>query len=140
MNLFSYVLLLSPAIIAADGSGKVLSWSSLDVSLPEKLSDFAVASNPDNGLIYFAGGCSSTHGAKYDSKKGVYQCAFITDMLREFNPSTKSFRKIGNMPRPRYRHGMAFADNKLWVIGGRDVNDRAISEVDVSENRPVARG
>jgi hypothetical protein len=35
---------------------------------------------------------------------------------------------------------MAFADNKLWVIGGRDVNDRAISEVDVSENKPVARG
>jgi hypothetical protein len=133
MNFLSILLLFLPVLIAASAGGEVIEWSSYGVNLPDKLSNFAVARNPDNGLIYFAGGCNSANGAKYDSKKGAYQCSSVTSMLREFNPNTNSFRFIANMPRARYRHGMAFASNKLWVIGGRDLDDKVIRAVDVSE-------
>jgi hypothetical protein len=48
-----------------------------------------------------------------------------------FDPTQFSFAEPVQIPRARYRHCSQIIDNKLWLLGGRDVDDNLIGAVDV---------
>ena len=89
-------------------------------------------------LVYLAGGCDSPNGNRYVEEIGELICESVSDALLAFDLSTESFvdeTEIPRMPTPRYRHGSVFVHerNQIWLVGGRDVNDFLVSQVDVRE-------
>jgi hypothetical protein len=63
---------------------------------------------------------------------GFFACGDISESFYEFDPLDNEFEKLPNMPRPRYRHSSAIVGDQVWILGGRDVDDNLIPEVDVS--------
>ena len=106
-------------------------WTVLDVKLPESISDLTANLGPD-GLIYVAGGCNASEGNVYNNDTGFFDCLSITDSFVSFNPTTNKVVTLPSLPRPRYRHGAAVSNNRLWLIGGRTVATDVIMEIDVS--------
>jgi hypothetical protein len=41
------------------------------------------------------------------------------------------------MPQARYRHAAEIIGSELWLIGGRDVEDNLITDIDVSSPPPL---
>lgn len=55
-----------------------------------------------------------------------------SDNVHVYTPSSDSWETLDDaMPRERYRHAAAVVDSSLYVIGGRDLDDNVISQVDV---------
>jgi len=61
----------------------------------------------------------------------TFTCGSVTDAFFAFDPVTKTFETLENLPRPRYRHSSAIVDNKVWLLGGRTLFDVVIPEIDV---------
>jgi hypothetical protein len=64
---------------------------------------------------------------------GSFVCFSISKSLYTFDPEDEEFEQLVDLPRPRYRHSSAIVKNKVWLVGGRDINDNLIPEVDVSK-------
>ena len=88
--------------------------------------------NPNDGLIYIAGGCDSENGNEYNKATTYFDCSSITDSFYSFNPNTNEFKTLPSMPRERNRHAAAISQNRLWLIGGRDQATDVVFEIDVS--------
>jgi hypothetical protein len=78
-------------------------WSSITAA-PIPIMDNAVATDPDTGLVYTAGGLSN----------GLA----VSSALYVYNPGTAQWSALPSMPQPREAAEAAFIDGKLYVIGG----------------------
>lgn len=58
-------------------------------------------------------------------------CATVSDDFYVFSPLEWTFGSRETLPRQRYRHCAEIINNQLWLLGGRDVDDGLIAEVDV---------
>mmetsp|Transcript_37063 Transcript_37063/g.56946 ORF Transcript_37063/g.56946 Transcript_37063/m.56946 type:complete len:389 (+) Transcript_37063:155-1321(+) len=98
------------------------------VKIPKPISDMTATSGLD--MIWVAGGCDNSQGNIF-SQEGYFICPSVSDTLYSFDPRTNMFAKKASMPRPRYRHGAGFAKGRLFLFGGRALDDSLIPEVDM---------
>lgn len=105
--------------------------SVVNAKIPQPLSDHT-ATLADNKLIYLAGGCNDPNGNTYNQEFEIFACGSVTTSFYSFDPSTNEFVTLPEMPRPRYRHAAVAVKDQIWVVGGRDLEDKLVEEVDVS--------
>ena len=108
-----------------------------DTILPEAISDHTVTLKHDNNIIfnniiYNARGCNDVNGDVYNEEAGIFACTSTASGFYSFDPSTREIMTLPDMPRSRYRRAATSINNQIWLVGGRDVMDLFISEVDVS--------
>ena len=96
--------------------------------MPVAVSD--MVATPLGNKIIITGGCSSEN--ERSALDGNFYCTQITNAVSAFIPTSATFSSLPPMPRERYRHSAAVVNNKLYVIGGRDLTDTFIADVDVS--------
>lgn len=113
------------------GHGLELERTELEVKLPKAISDHTAALGSDN-LIYIAGGCDSPDGNIFDANGTFFYCPSVSSSFYAFDPTTMTFTTLSDLPRPRYRHASVAIENHLFLVGGRDVEENLIVEVDVS--------
>lgn len=130
-------------------------FGTIDATLPAAASDHTAVRSPDNGLIYLAGGCGASiiHRASnslfryltlfscllasIDSPNGnvwsedaqQFLCGSVTDAFFSFDPVENKFATLASLPVARYRHSSGVLDNKVWIIGGRNLADEYVTEV-----------
>jgi len=75
--------------------------------------------------FYLMGGCDGNQSVVTN------QCPSITDDFTMYNFASDQFSPLPNAPRPRYRYAAAAVGDKIFYIGGRDLVDNVIPEVDV---------
>jgi len=93
--------------------------------------------------IYIVGGCTGDQVCSFnqpcsnsgpDAGKSICDicaCTSITASAEYFNPETDKFTSLKHAPTMRYRGQAAGLGTKLYVFGGRDLNDTIIQTVDV---------
>jgi len=90
--------------------------------LPVPLSD--MSANTVGDKVYIFGGCSGDQLG--------YTCPSISSDVFIYDPAADSFDTLaGVLPRERYRHAAAVVGTKVYLLGGRDLNDDIVEEVDV---------
>jgi len=123
---------VSSCIVVSASLKKTIEWGTLTERLPYPVSDMTATlipgrTNTDDDIILIAGGCSSKKG---NEKMGDgYYCADVTDKMYSFNVRTKIFKEMKNMPQARYRHAAVAIYGKLYIVGGRDVDDKLIGQI-----------
>jgi len=65
-------------------------------------------------------------------------CAAITNATTAYHPDTDTWVELARAPRLRYRHSSAVVGTKLYVFGGRRVDDSLITDVDVFDATTLA--
>ena len=65
------------------------------------------------------------------SSYSMYQCGAITNSTLVYDPTANSYSVAPDMPRPRYRHSAVAVGNSMYVLGGTNLNEEHITEVDV---------
>lgn len=104
----------------------------LPTALPEALSDFTAVLDNANRKAYLAGGCNSPDGNRFIEDYGSFACESISNKLYIFDLESLDFTETTEpMPVMRYRHASVLANNQVWLVGGRDLDDNLISSVDV---------
>jgi N-acetylneuraminic acid mutarotase len=88
------------------------------------------AANVLGNKIIVTGGCS-VHQICPPGNDTFCFCGELTNKTEAFNPLTGQWTTLADMPRQRYRHAAVASENRLYVFGGRDVDDNIIEEVDV---------
>lgn len=89
-------------------------WSTSDIEMPLGIASFeAVAVGP---LVYTVGGFDATSQA--------------VDHVAVLDTRSGEWRDLPRLPHPRYAHTATLLDDRVYVIGGRDL-DGEVSEVDV---------
>jgi len=83
----------------------------------------------DITYIVIVGGCSAPVQL-CDPINGC-NCPQITANVTAYHPNTDTWTFLAPAPIPRYRHSVAVIGNKLYVIGGRTLDDVIIARVDV---------
>lgn len=101
-----------------------------ETKLPKPMSDMSGVVGPD-GLIYIAGGCDSTFGSQYSEETGTFTCSSVSNSFYSFDPETGEFNVLPSMPEARYRHAAVAVNNQIWVVGGRDVDDGLVGNINV---------
>ncbi len=96
-------------------------------ALPMAISD-ATATSLADGIFIF-GGCVADQ--QYDSASGFYFCPDVTNASLKYYPATDSYANLASMPRKRYRHAAAALGSKIYLLGGRDLFDNIVEEIDV---------
>jgi len=124
---FAFMCSVLPAATALE------SWTfaEVDAKLPKAISDHSGVRSPDNGLIYLAGGCDDANGNAWNADWKTFVCGSVADAFFVFDSVSKTFETLTNLPRPRYRHSTAIVDNKVWLLGGRTLEDGLIPEIDM---------
>lgn len=135
MVFFANSAVLALAALCAAPKVGAHSWDNLPETLPKPLSDMTATLIPaemNNGddIIYIAGGCSSEKGNENVGGNDFY-CLEVTNEMYAFNVKTKTFAKMKNMPEPRYRHAAVEIYGKLYIVGGRDVEDNLVAAINV---------
>lgn len=103
----------------------------LSVTLPKPISDHTASLGGDN-LIYIAGGCDDPLGNIFDANSSLFFCNSISSSLHAFDPASNEFiTTLPDLPRARYRHAGVAINNQLWLVGGRNLTDALLTEVDV---------
>jgi hypothetical protein len=102
------------------------------VKLPKPLSDFTAVES--GGKVYISGGCDSVNGNTFVTDLGFFVCDSVSDQQYEFEIASLTFSEGIDMPRMRYRHAAVIVNDQLILVGGRDVADNIIKEVDVSSS------
>jgi len=93
-------------------------------ALPFPLSD--MTANTVGDKIYLMGGCSSDQIG--------YVCPSISTDVFIYDVTKGTYETLTNvLPRARYRHATALIGTKLYLMGGRDLSDNIIEEVDIFE-------
>lgn len=132
-NLALFVLIaLSFGFTIGASTTNTIEWNTLEQTLPYPVSDMTATLIPgrkktDDDIVLIAGGCSSEKGNQ--KVKDNYYCTQVTNEMYAFNVRTKKFTKKKNMPQERYRHAAVAIYGKLYIAGGRDVEDKLIGEV-----------
>eukprot|EP00980_Cylindrotheca_fusiformis_P015678 scaffold4518_cov149-Cylindrotheca_fusiformis.AAC.13 len=106
-------------------------FGTIDATLPKAVSDHTAVRSPGDGLIYLAGGCDSADGNVWNADAKTFLCGSVTDSFYSFDPVENQFKTLASLPQARYRHSSAVADNKVWVIGGRNLDDDLVAGIDV---------
>eukprot|EP01119_Soliformovum_irregulare_P008584 TRINITY_DN21691_c0_g1_i1.p1 TRINITY_DN21691_c0_g1~~TRINITY_DN21691_c0_g1_i1.p1 ORF type:complete len:359 (-),score=45.62 TRINITY_DN21691_c0_g1_i1:47-1123(-) len=101
-------------------------WKALQ-SMPTPRSDLSAITLND-ALILTAGGCLSQ---ACPADQSYCACQSVSSSLEAFYPSNNSWLALASLPRPRFRHGAAIIKSKMYIVGGRDVNDTLLTQVDV---------
>jgi len=134
--IFPLVLVISSGLsVQADVIG--FANQTLNVKLPSPLSDFGIALNEGLAHVYLAGGCNSETGDEFVADFGEFACLSLSNQLVTFDLNSETVIASVDMPAPRYRHAAVFADQRLWLVGGRDVEDLLIGTVDVSADNII---
>lgn len=135
-------------------------WSYLSVKLPTTLSDMAIthmtygnssatdasidgmATTDTDDVIILTGGCSSEYGNQFieNGEDEIFACTQLSKKTFAFKPIAPKthfqawsgdFIALSDMPRERARHVSFEAwDGSVCVIGGRDITDTLIAEID----------
>ena len=87
------------------------------------------------GLSHKKSLVDATNGNVYiaeSNTEGSFTCDSISSSFYSFDPITRTFATLGDMPRPRYRHTSSAVGNQVWLVGGRDPAGDLVSEIDVS--------
>lgn len=105
-------------------------WEYLNSTLPKGISDMTATYSDSNSNIYIFGGCDSGN-SRADFDPNMFICTNVSDEGYIFDPSDNSFTSTKTMPRTRYRHSSAILDGKIYLVGGRDVMDNILTDVDV---------
>lgn len=98
--------------------------------LPMPMSDMSTTYDEATDRIYVVGGCDDPQGNS-QLQPDLFVCFSITDKAFSFDPTTATFEELPPAPRERYRHTAASVNGKIWLVGGRTVDDFVIPEVDV---------
>ena len=100
-------------------------------SMPKAMSDFSATAVDDDAVI-IVGGCDD-HQVACDWWDGCSYCPSLSQSVFKYSASQNAWSELAAMPRERYRHAAALdaSTGLLYVVGGRDVDDALIEEVDV---------
>jgi len=129
LSLYSSLLSLLLLVVAVSGETS-FGWKELSIKLPKGLSDHTATRSGD--IVYLAGGCDAESGNVWDDGAKFFICSSISKSLIGFNIITNTvIDDLPDMPIARYRHAAAAANNKIWIVGGRDIEDNLIEQVDV---------
>jgi len=127
LTMFAFVFFTLIALTAqCQAVDTVGSWTKV-TDLTRARSDLGSSTLGDS--IILTGGClgpQARTGAACDS----FSCQEITALVEAYFPSNNSFVRLPDMPRKRYRHSSEVINNILYVIGGRDLTDQIIPQVD----------
>jgi hypothetical protein len=104
-----------------------IEWKETGIQLEEPVSDMTATTVGDSIII--AGGCVS--GNQF--LDGGYYCAEVTADTFVFNPVNKVFSSAGSLIGPRYRHAAVELDGKVYLVGGKDVLENYVPQVEVSQ-------
>jgi len=99
-------------------------------SMPTKRSDISAGSFDDK--IVIAGGCDTDQKCPIDLE--FCFCDSVSIKTEAYLPDTDEWVTLSNMPQARFRHGAAVVGKKMYLIGGRDINDTIIKVVDVYDS------
>ena len=127
LSKLAFISIFLSTINPSTSTGTDIKWIQLSAKMPVTVSD--MVATPLGDKIIITGGCSQ--GNYRSPIDGDFYCSEITSAASAFSPATASFTSLPQMPRERYRHAAAVVNNKLYVIGGRALNDSLISAVDV---------
>mmetsp|Transcript_39286 Transcript_39286/g.77270 ORF Transcript_39286/g.77270 Transcript_39286/m.77270 type:complete len:377 (+) Transcript_39286:94-1224(+) len=130
MNNLLLCTLVAVATVSAEEMQLDMKWKAV-APLPFPRSDMTATPNTQNGktLIYVIGGCSKDQGWVEDAK--MHLCPQVTDKCTVYDPAENKHKVCAPAPRPRYRHAAANVKGKIWLAGGRTLEDNLINEVDV---------
>ena len=92
---------------AQAGSG----WANV-AAYPTPIEDSAVAYDAQSGEVYSVGGATSATVGFFGSPLTATSAGYV------YNPSTRRWTPIANVPQPLYSAGAAFVDGTLYVVGG----------------------
>jgi hypothetical protein len=94
-------------------------------------SDMTVTTVGD--FIYLVGGCNAKQmwNAAGCGGGGCYECGSLTKKTMKYSVKENTFTYIGDAPRARFRHAAVAVGKKIYVFGGRAVDDSLVDEVDV---------
>lgn len=119
-----------PLVVHATNTNLV--FTEVDERLPQPLSDMSATYDDATNHIYIVGGCDDPQGNAYQKEMGgIFACTSLTAATLAYNPDDGVFLSLDDAPRARYRHTAANVDGKIWVVGGRTVEDNLITEIDV---------
>lgn len=104
------------------------SWS-FHARMPYAASDMTATSV--DGSVYLVGGCVGNQSYITTDWGGMYSCSAVTDKALVYSPSTDTWVALPPAPRARYRHAAAAVGSKLYVFGGKTLEDSTIKEVDI---------
>ena len=128
------LLVASPPhlLCPTSATGRTFSWEELDTQLPKPISDHTATRVGQ--VVYLAGGCDAKNGNKWDEEARRFSCSRLSQSFYSFDLSDESNTTtiLPDMPVPRYRHAAVAVKNKLFIVGGRNVNDSIVEQVDVS--------
>jgi len=124
------ILLILPFVVSSHQPALNMKWIAR-APLPFPRSDMtATAVETDTSSeIFVIGGCSKDQIWLADA--GMYICPEITNKCTVFTPADNQHAVCEPAPRARYRHAAALVNGSVWLVGGRDINDAIVQEVDV---------
>lgn len=105
-----------------------MEWKETGIQLPESVSDMTATTV--NDAIVIAGGCVSGNQF-FDGDYPGYYCTEVTADTFLFDPEKKVFSSSGSLSGPRYRHAAVELDGKVYLVGGKDVNEIYVPSVEV---------
>lgn len=80
--------------------------------------------------IYLVGGCAADQECPTDWGGWCF-CPELTARCEYYSPDQDIWVNCASAPRERYRFAAAEVNGKLYIVGGRDVMDQIVTEVDV---------
>lgn len=127
----SIAVLLLNSIIQCEAMSTAGTWEYLNRTMPKPISDMTATYVPQTKRIYIFGGCDATTGnSRADFDPNLFICTGVSSDGFIFNPVDKSFDSV-IMPRERYRHAASVVNEQIYLVGGRDLEDNIILDVDV---------
>eukprot|EP00457_Paulinella_chromatophora_P009684 gb/GEZN01009755.1/.p1 GENE.gb/GEZN01009755.1/~~gb/GEZN01009755.1/.p1 ORF type:complete len:381 (+),score=15.83 gb/GEZN01009755.1/:65-1207(+) len=105
-------------------------------TMPIGRSDQTVTIVNVSGVIrmYANGGCIQDQLCKDSSDYFSCYCPRLTKKCNYYMPKTNEYvTNVADAPRERYRHASAAISGKIYLLGGRDVNDTVVTAIDAYE-------
>ena len=105
--------------------------------LPFGLSDFTATVVPNfgevegRGRIVIVGGCDEDQVVVADPDDIWPFCPSVSNKVLLYDYAADKWSRGNNAPRARYRHAAATDGHKLYVLGGRNVDDGLVPQTDV---------
>mmetsp|Transcript_64175 Transcript_64175/g.144753 ORF Transcript_64175/g.144753 Transcript_64175/m.144753 type:complete len:416 (-) Transcript_64175:201-1448(-) len=125
MNLFRFLVLLLPTVARGHGDHEKENLEKWNVHAPLPYSVSDQSANTIGDKIYLVGGCTGHQVG--------YTCPSISNKVAIYDPKTDTYdiTTAPPTPTPRYRHSAAVLHGKLYIMGGRDLNDAVVSSTEV---------
>jgi hypothetical protein len=88
----------------------------------------------EDGFVIISGGCDALNGNTRANFGGddLFTCLNTSSKTLKFDPFTETFETMADMLNERQRHAGAVIDGEVYVIGGRDSEDKLVAAIDVS--------